>query len=296
MDLRRLEYFMVLAEELNFRRAAERLHISQPGLSQQIRVLEKDLTVTLFERSTQGVVLTDPGRTLLKEGAQLLQQAESVVAHVRAAGEGRTGVLRIVHSRSLTDDVPDEVVRRFRLANPNVEIIVETAWTARNIAMLRAGEVDAAFVRMPLLDVADLSQLTLGHTELAAAIPASFPLARRRILQTADLRGLPVVTFPREQAPGYFDHIMSTVWGDETPRTSTTEPDPEHLLAAVAAGAGVSVFDAQRALKLRPKGVVVRRFTPSVSAGFGLVWSPHRMSPLLESFIAEASLASPREP
>ncbi|WP_167349811.1 LysR family transcriptional regulator [Pseudarthrobacter sulfonivorans] len=296
MDLRRLEYFMVLAEELHFRRAAERLHISQPGLSQQIRVLEKDLGVSLFERSAQGVVLTDPGFVLLKEGAHLLQQAESVAAHVRAAGKGIAGILRVVHSRSLTGDVPDEIVRRFRMSNPRVEIIVETAWTTRNIAMLRAGEVDAAFVRMPLLEVGDLSQLTLGHTELAAAIPADLPLARKRILQTADLRGIPVVTFPREQAPGYFDHILSTVWGDEGPLISTTEPDPEHLLAAVAAGAGVCVFDVQRALKLRPKGVVVRRFTPSLSADFGLLWSPHRMSSLLESFIAEASLARPREP
>ena len=296
MDLRRLGYFVVLAEELHFRRAAERLHISQPGLSQQIRVLERDLGVSLLERSTKGIVLTEPGSVLLEEGARLLQQAESVAAHVRAAGIGRAGILRVVHSRSLTGDVPDEIVRRFRLSNPNVEIIVETAWTTRNIAMLRAGEVDAAFVRMPLLDAADLSQLTLGHTELAAAIPADFPLARRRILQTADLRGLPVVTFPREQAPGYFDHIMSTVWGDEGPYISTTEPDPEHLLAAVAAGAGVSVFDVQRALKLRPKGVVIRRFTPSLTADFGLIWSPHRMSSLLESFIAEASQASPRDP
>lgn len=296
MDLRRLEYFMIVAEELHFRRASERLHISQPGLSQQIRVFEKDLGVDLFHRTTSGVTLTESGRTLVAEGAPLLQQAESVKAHVRAAAEGRSGILRIVHSRSLTDDAPDLLVRQFRLANPKVTLLVETAWTVRNIAMVRAGEADAAFVRMPLLEADDLAQITLGATELAAAIPSDHPLARRRILHVSDLRGLPVVTFPREQAPGYFDHIRHTVWGDDPPSSTTTEPDPEHLLTAVANGAGVSVFDVRRALKLKPKGVVVRRFTPPLYADFGLVWSAHRLFPLLESFIADASKAvSPGE-
>lgn len=295
VDLRRLEYFVILAEELHFRRAAERLHISQPGLSQQIRVLEKELGALLFERSTAGVTLTASGDALLTEGKALLSEVERVSAHVRAAGEGRAGIFRIVHSRSLTDDIPDELVRDFRLSNPNVEILVETAWTTRNLAMLRAGEVDAAFVRMPLSDIDDLRQLTLGQSELAAAIPADHPLARQRTLRTADLVGQPVVTFPREQAPGYFDYIHSLVWGQEAPFVAAVEPDPEYMLAAVKAGKGVSVFDARRALRLRPKGVVVRRFKPSLSAGFGLVWNPHRISPLLSSFLAAASRLNPHD-
>lgn len=294
MDLRRLGYFVVLAEELHFRRAAERLRISQPGLSQQIRVLEKDLGVILFERTTAGVTLTASGRALVTEGTPLLREAERVSAQVKAAAEGRAGLLRVVHSRSLIDDIPDELVRRFRRLHPEVEVGVETAWTARNVSMLRAGEVDAAFVRLPLIDTDGLSHLTLGHTELAAAIPAGHPLARRRTLRCSDLRGLPVVSFPREQAPGYFDHIQSTVWGDDAPLPDTTEPDPEHLLAAVASGAGVSVFDAGRAFKLRPKGVVIRRFAhPPPTAEFGLAWISHRSFPLLEAFIADAATTSP---
>jgi DNA-binding transcriptional LysR family regulator len=292
MDLRRLGYFAVVAEELHFRRAAERLHIAQPGLSQQIRVLERELGSTLFERSTAGVSLTDAGRVLLAEGVPLLREAERVEAHVRAAAEGRAGTLRIVHSRSLADGLPDELVRGFAADRPDVEVVVESAWTARNLAMVRAGEVDAGFVRLPLADADDLGVLPLGSTELVLALPASHPLARRRSVQTADLAGLDVVTWPRAQAPGYFDDVAQRVWGEKPPEPVAIEPDPEHLLAAVAQDRGVCVLDANRARKLRPKGVVVRRFRPVLTAGFGLAWNPHSRSPLLEAFVRRCRRAT----
>ena len=114
MDLRRLQYFAVVAEELHFRRAAERLHIAQPGLSQQIRVLERELGAVLFDRTTAGVTLTKPAMRLRDEGVPLLREVERVAALVRAAAEGRSGRLRIVHTRSLAGGLPDELVGQFR--------------------------------------------------------------------------------------------------------------------------------------------------------------------------------------
>ena len=287
MDLRRLQYFAVVAEELHFRRAAERLHIAQPGLSQQIRVLERELGAVLFHRGTAGVTLTEAGHALRTEGVPLLREVERVAALVRAAAEGRSGRLRVVLTRSLAGGVPDELLARFRSEHPDVEIDVETAWTTRNITMVRAAEADAAFVRLPLHDADDLRLLTLGSTELIVVLPATHPLARRRVVRPGDLRDVSLISWPREQAPGYFDHIRSVVWGEDPPPVTATEPDPEHLLAAVAAGAGVCILDAQRAARLRPRGVVVRRFSrPTPTADFGLVWSPHRVSPLLTAFVA----------
>ena len=150
MDLRRLRYFAVVAEELHFRRAAERLHIAQPGLSQQIRVLERELGAVLFNRTTAGVTLTEAGRTLRDEGVPLLREVERVAALVRAAAEGRSGRLRIVLTRSLAGSSPDELMTEFRSRHPDAEIDIETAWTTRNVAMVRAAEADAAFVRLPL--------------------------------------------------------------------------------------------------------------------------------------------------
>ena len=109
----------------------------------------------------------------------LLREVERVAALVRAAAEGRTGRLRIVHTRSLAGALPDELVHQFRREHPEAEIEVETAWTARNVAMVRAAEADAAFVRLPLEDADDLRLLTLGSTELVVALPATHPLARR---------------------------------------------------------------------------------------------------------------------
>ena len=160
VELRRLAYFAVLAEELHFRRAAERLRIAQPGLTQQIRVLERELGATLFERSTSGVTLTDAGRVLLEEGVPLLREADRVTEQVRAAAQGRTGLLRIVHSRSLAGGLPDELVRTFRQLHPDADIAVESAWTTRNVAMLRTGEADAAFVRLPLAGAEDLDEVS----------------------------------------------------------------------------------------------------------------------------------------
>jgi DNA-binding transcriptional LysR family regulator len=285
VDLRRLQYFAVLAEELHFRRAAERLHIAQPGLSQQIRVLERELGAVLFERTTAGVTLTPAGHALRDEGVPLLREVERVAALVRAAAEGRTGRLRIVHTRSLAGALPDELVHQFRREHPEAEIGVETAWTARNVAMVRAAEADAAFVRLPLEDADDLRLLTLGSTELVVTLPATHPLARKRVVRPDDLRDVHLVAWPHEQAPGYYDHVRAAVWGENPPPVTATEPDPEHLLAAVAAGA-VCVLDADRAARLRPRGVLVRRFArPTPTADFGLVWSPHRAPPLLQAFI-----------
>lgn len=287
VELRRLRYFIAVAEELNFRRAAERLHIAQPGLSQQVRVLERELGVELFERSTGGVSLTAAGRALLEASAPLLQEVDRVIDQVRAAAAGRSGLLRIVHTRSLSDGPPDELVRGFNAAHPDADIAVESAWTARNVAMLRGAEVDAAFVRLPLVDAPDLQVLPLGRSELVVALPSAHPLARRRVLRPGDLLSTTLLAWPRDQAPGYFDHIRSTAWGDATAEPAASEPDAERLLAAVAAGSGVCVLDSPRASKLRPRGVVLRRFArPAPTGEFGLAWNPLRGTPLLEAFVA----------
>lgn len=286
MDLRRLRYFAVLAEELHFRRAAERLFIAQPGLSQQIRVLERELGVTLFERSTAGVRLTEAGQVLRDEGVPLLSQVDRVTDRVRAAAAGRSGSLRVVHSRSLTGGVADELVRSFRARNVGVDIAAETAWTTRNLAMLRAGEADVAFVRLPLVDADDIGVLRLGETPLVVVLPAHHPLAERRALSFADVHDWDVVSWPRDQAPGYFDAIQGAVWGDRRPRLVGTEPDPERLVEAVAEGVGICVMDAHRAERLRSYTVVLRRFAkPPLRGSFGLAWSLHHVSTLGRTFI-----------
>ncbi len=274
MNLRRLQYFAVLAHERHFRRAAERLHIAQPGLSQQIKILEEELEANLFDRTPQGVTLTAAGLVLLEEGVPLLGQLDRVKRRVRAAVEHRQRELRIVHTRSVVGDLPDKAVRRYRACHPEDRLMIDTAWTTSNLAMLRAGEVDVAFVRLPVADPG-IQVLPLGETELVAILPADHPLARRRALDPSDLRGCPIVSWPRAQAPGYFDSIATRLWGGREPEVILWEPDPEHILAAVAAGAGIGVLDRNRARRLRPSGVAVRRFRTRLTAGFGVTYLAH---------------------
>lgn len=285
MDLRRLRYFAVLAQELHFRRAAERLHIAQPGLSQQIKILEREIGAELFVRTARGVSLTPAGLVLLQEGVPLIGQLDRVEQRVVAAAANDCDELAVVHTRSLSGGLPDEVVRRYRRRHPQISVRLESAWTARNLEMLRAGEVDVAFVRMPLIDPGELHVMSLGHTEMVAALPQAHPLARRRALDVADLRGLPVVLWPRQQAPGYFESLIAQVWGDEPPEVVLWEPDPEHVLAAVAVGVGVTVLDRERARRLRLPGVSVRRFRSPPTAEYGVAWTAYAEGTAVAKFV-----------
>jgi len=275
MNLRRLRYFAVLAQERHFRRAADRLHIAQPGLSQQIKVLENELGATLFDRGPHGVALTPAGQILLEEGVPLLGQIDRVEQRIREAVEQEQAELRIAHTRSVVGALPDEAIARFSERRPQVRLVIDTGWTTQNLVMLRAGEVDVAFVRLPVADPGDVQVLALGETELVAVLPSSSPLAKRRALEPTDLHGLPIVSWPRAQAPGYFDDVQARLWGAVPPSSTSWEPDPERVLRAVAAGAGVGVMDRNRALTLRPAGVAVRRFRNRVTGGYGVAYLIH---------------------
>lgn len=297
MNLRRLEYFAVLAEELHFGRAAERLHIAQPGLSQQIRVLERELNATLFERSAGGVSLTAAGRALRDQGVPLLSEVRRVTEAVAVASSGQRGTLRVLHTRSLTGGVPDRLLHDFKSEYLSAEIQIETAWTTQNVAMVRSGEADVGFVRLPLLDAEDLRVCVLGSTELIVALPSDHPLTARRTVPVKELIAYPLVTWPRSQAPGYYDDIARQLWGSASPATVTFEPDPEHLLDAVAEGIGICVLDAGRITRLRPRGVVQRALRPVPRGQFGIVWKDHRTNPLLEGFVEFCQQrAQPTEP
>ncbi len=288
---------MVLAEELNFRRAAAHLHIAQPALSQQIRVLERELGVRLLDRDSRAVSLTAAGRVLLENGVPWLNEMDLITDRVRAAAEGRSGVLRLVHSRSLTEGLPDAIIDEFRTANPDVDVHVETAWTGRNVEMVRDGQADAAFVRLPLSNVKDLCVLPLGATEIVVALSSTHPLARHRRLRFADLAEERVVSWPRSQAPEYFDYLQERVWRGDPPVALSFEPDPEHILTEVASGTGICILDAARVARLKPAGVVSRRFVaPGLFAPFGVISPADRQSETAKVFIAVCErLAQPED-
>src|SRR5215468_9921664 len=211
MDLRRLRYFLVLAEELHFTRAARLLHLAQPALSQQIRILERELGAQLVERGPAGCALTAVGAVVADEARGLLAHADTAQARIAVAARGQAGRIRLAYTRSARGGMVDVVVARFRADNPHVEVVPETGWTAPNVAGLLSGRYDAAFVRPPLFEP-ELRCRFVDTEELLLAVPADHPLAGVRRVRREAVVGEPVVMWPRDNGPGMFDRTISQIW------------------------------------------------------------------------------------
>src|SRR5439155_27046540 len=156
MELRHLRYFVAVASELHFARAAQRLFISQPTLSQQIRSLEAELGLKLLERDRRGVRLTSEGAAFLAEARAVVQQADHATAVARALAEGSTGHLRLSYVVTVPGGLPERVVREYERRFPGVELTSDSGTTASNVERLRSGELDVAFVLTPIESAADL--------------------------------------------------------------------------------------------------------------------------------------------
>ena len=295
LELRRLRYFCAVAEELHFGRAADRLGVSQPGLSQQVQVLEAELGAQLLVRGGRRVGLTAVGAVLYPEASALLASAAALEARVRSAAAGGAGRLRVHTTRSAPTGVAAALVDRFRAEVPAVELDLVTGFTGWNLEELRAGRSDVVFVRPPVDPDEGVEIVDLGEEELVVALPAHHHLASssRRRVRPAELSGEEVVSWPRRNAPGMHDRIEAQVWGGRLPRVVREEPDDEQVLRAVAAGVGVAVMIGARLASLRPPGVVVRRFvSPAPTVGLALAWRPSVAPPAAARFVALATVAS----
>lgn len=248
MELRHLRYFVAVAEEGHVTRAAARLGIQQPPLSQQIRALETELDAQLFRRKSRGVELTPAGEALLAEARIVLDRAEHAAIAVRRAARGETGRLGLgfTSSASFHPLVP-HLIRDFHEASPSVALTLEEAGTAELVEGLRAERIDAAFIRSPIGPAADLSVQSLLEEEMVAVLPAGHRLAGRRKTRLP-LRALESETFilyRRPLGPGLYDAIIAACQhagysppiGQEAPRMLAT-------LSLVAAGLGVTLIPA----------------------------------------------------
>ncbi|MFF0225909.1 LysR family transcriptional regulator [Streptomyces sp. NPDC004629] len=269
-----MEYFLVLARLQHFGRAAEKLHISQPGLSQQIKVLEHEVGAQLIDRSTKPISLTTAGEVLCEQGEQVLAQVDLCVDRVRMAVEQPTGTLRVAYTRSGADLNMHELVERFRAHYPGVQISLTSAWTSRNLELLEAGEVDVAFARSIVRDQA-VDSMVVATEELVVAMPGDHPLAPLERVTYDEVVDLPLIHWPRSQGPAYHDEIRRQIWGERPQKIVMEQPEAEHILREVANGVGIAVLDERRATKLCPPRVRVRRFVaPAPTTTLVVSWLP----------------------
>ncbi len=248
MELRHLRYFVAVAEEEHVTRAAERLGIQQPPLSQQLRALEDELDVQLLRRKPRGVELTDAGRAFAADARGVLDQVERAVARAQRTARGQQGavVLGFTSSAPFHPFVPKEI-SAFREANPLVSIMLEEGGTADLVEAVRSERMDAAFIRSPVAETEGLSIHPLFKERMLAALPRTHPLATAtdQPISLSDLGGEPLVLYRRRTGPGLYDAIIAACHragfnphiGQEAPRIVST-------LNLVAAGLGITLVPA----------------------------------------------------
>lgn len=294
MELRHLRYFVAVAEELNFTRAALRVGIGQPPLSQQVRALEKELGVSLFRRLPHGVELTSPGEAFLPEARAVLDQANKAVRTAQRAGRGEYGRLRVgfTGSAAFRQEVPT-AIRNFRRTYPDVDLTLEEAPTTDLIERLMTGGLDAAFVRPGQSNPEGLRVHDLGAEAMVTVLPSAHRLAKAASVSVASLADEPLVLFPRSAGPGFFDEIMEACRraGFE-PVLGSVAPQLTSVANLVATGLGVSIVP-ESVAHVRVHGVRYRKLTgdPPI-ARLVLLTRLDDQSEVVSNFL---SVASPKE-
>jgi DNA-binding transcriptional LysR family regulator len=288
MELRQLRYFLTVAEELHFGRAAEREHIAQPALSQQIRRLEQELGVQVFDRTSRRVQLTEPGRVLVDLARDILDQADDAIALVRQAGSGKEGRLRLAYANGSDRGAPAAVVDRFRTERPRVELTLSTQYDEECRVQLREGGIDAAFFWMPLGDFDDLACLRVATEPLVVAVAERNRLARLAEVTAEQVAAEPLVWFARHWSPGSWDTIIASVFLRQgySPKVVSEEVSQEGMVRGVLAAVGVTIVTASTADQLSVEGVVYRPFVePTPKLDVGLAWRADDSSPVLKALV-----------
>jgi DNA-binding transcriptional LysR family regulator len=255
MELRQLRYFVAVAQEQNFTRAARRLNIAQPPLSRQIRQLEHETGVLLIERGLRPVRLTEAGKLFYDQAVQALDHVERMVEMTRrlaAAARPRIGIGFV--SSTLYGYLP-EVIRRYRVERHEVEISLLELTSLEQIPALKEGRIDVGFGRIPHGDP-QVDRVLMRNEPLLAALPATHPLAVRADLRLADLAHLPLVVYPKAPRPSYADQVLALyrACGLRPPLVHEVK-ELQTALGLVAAESGVALVPASVA-RLRRDNVV----------------------------------------
>jgi DNA-binding transcriptional LysR family regulator len=296
MELRQLRYFVAVAEELHFRRAAARLHVSQPPLSQQIRQLEHEMGCPLLHRTRRRVELTAAGHAFLRDARALLAELDGAVATARRIDAGQTGRLRINFVGSALLSIVPAAVQRFRAARPDVEIELRERPTADQLRAVSDGIVDVGLIRPPIEERDELRSELVMREPTVAALPASHPLAARHRVALRRLAAEPLVLFPRAQAPGFHDLLISSLAGTGAhPQVVQYAPEMLTIIGLVAAGLGVSLAPASVA-RLALDGVTYRPVTGAPRSELLAIRRADDDSPLVRVFIEQAGARELRAP
>lgn len=286
MEIRHLRYFATLAEELNFSRAAERLHISQPPLTRQIQQLEQALGARLFTRSTRGVELTLAGRTLLQDARNILGMMETARDRASKAGRGQIGRLDVgVFGSAILNHIP-RVLLAFRDRYPQVSIALHQQNKAEQIQALRERRLTIGFNRRLPVE-ADLVAETILVEPLVVALLETHRLASRASLRIADLEGEPMILYPSNTRPGFGDDVMGLFRREGIqPNVVQEVTDVVIAIGLVASGFGVCITpQAASSLQLPGLTYLPIEADPQPTIDLTCLYRRDDDSPILHAFL-----------
>lgn len=287
MELRHLRYFVAVAEELHFGRAAQRLHIAQQPLSRQISQLEDELGVQLFYRTKRTVRLTEVGEVFLTEARKTLSQAEQTILLAQQTSRGEIGRLAVGFTGAALNSLLPQIVRKFKDCHPKIEVVLERLHTQEQVIALRSQQLDVGFLHPPISDTILLRE-TIHREQLVVMLPDTHPLAAGapHSVAIADLAHEAFILFPRRVGPVLYDRIISFCQQAGFSPNIVQEVVPQQtILGLVAVGLGISLIHAS-AQHVGQRGVVARPLQePTPELELAIAWHPDTTNPALEKFL-----------
>src|SRR5271154_2129013 len=244
MELRQIRSFLSITETLHFGRTAEMIHLSQPALSLQIKALEEEVGVRLFERNRRKTTLTAAGLAF-RDDAAALSQLEQAMRSARLAANGKLGLLRIGFISTVGSEIVPNIVRQFRELNPEVDFSLRAIPTADQVQMLESGSLDIGFFRLPIGGHSALDVVTVLRERFVLVVPASHQLAKRKRARLSEVSGENFVMYERTYAPGFHDLIFGMLRdAGIIPNVFQTAGEMPMLISLVDSGMGVAVLPA----------------------------------------------------
>lgn len=244
MQIHQLKYFITVAEELHFGKAAKRLNISQPPLSQQIKKLENNLGVLLFNRTKRKVELTEVGNLFLQDAYKILEQIETSTNKVEQYTQGEIGELNLGYSSYCIFDVLPMVLKEFYQGYPNVKVNLKHLGTAQQILAFKDSEIQVGLL-CPPIDQSNLSLEMIYHQPFIVALPSDHPLVEKCKDDSIDIKRLenyPFILTPRNIGPGYYDKIINLCFdANFSPNIILEVNDLHELISLVSTGLGISI-------------------------------------------------------
>ena len=285
MELRHLRYFVAVADALNFTKAAEQLHLAQPSLTRQIRNLEEELGVRLFNRERNQVTLTAEGRAFVSDAKRLLAQAAESVNSVQRLSRGHTGELNIAYLSNFNFELIPATLAAFRLACPHVSLNLFDMSPAEQLRALEARKIDLGFVGLrPPTTSKDLQWECITHHEIVAVLPTDHPMAKKQSIHIGALKHEFFIGMSERSHPGFREWLTAACEpAGFVPRIIQDADLESALMHVVAQGLGITLARSQ-IRKLAHPGVVFRALVPTVRTDHWIAWNKNNASTALAQY------------